>query len=106
MTRRQQQIEAIAAEIIDEGLTTEDAKLINAGDGWTVELCYDDHEYVSGINYTRTEGIKLSPAELAEAIEIADSWEKNVDLYTAAFRSPLTDVMKASGLPFIDRDTE
>lgn len=79
---RQQQIDQIASLISHQivggyefgtglsGLSPEeaaerDAAAINAGDGWTFELSGPlDH-------WIRHEGVRLGPAELAEAVRIA-----------------------------------
>lgn len=67
-TRRQHVIEAVANQIAY--LVPEDAERRNK-EGWTVEVRWQDGEYISATDYTRVEGVILSPTELEQAQRLA-----------------------------------
>lgn len=58
-------IENVAASIAEGIISGDDARRINAGDGFTV-----DHS-PNGQSFVRTEGLQLSDAQLAQAIALA-----------------------------------
>lgn len=67
-TARLQQIDAIACIIAS--LPEMDVDAANNA-GWTVQLRYVDHEYVSDNDYTWTSDIHLTPSELSSALTLA-----------------------------------
>jgi hypothetical protein len=69
----QHAIECIAAAIV-EGMTADEARTINAADGFTVDHGADD----SG-SFIRTKGVTVSAADMEKAIQMAQTgdfpWE-------------------------------
>lgn len=75
--RRQQQIEHIAVDIAEHGVSASEAQAINdSDDGWTIDARYASHEYVSDSDYTRTTDVHLGADELRQALALADHIEE------------------------------
>lgn len=75
MTRREQEIEQVAgiiAETIYEGNRAELQQINEIG--WQFDIRYHDGEYIDDTRWTRVEGVKLSAAELEQAIRLAEGW--------------------------------
>jgi len=88
-TERQQNIEQVAGIIANwqtlgldrsehdpQYTIAGEAADINSAFGWTFDVRYDSHEYVSDNDYTLVEGAKLSAEDLAAAIATAEQWTK------------------------------
>jgi hypothetical protein len=65
----QEVIEQIATAIYN-GMTAEEARKINSGDGFTI-----DHDGNDGGGFSRTENVTVSDANLEAAIKMAESGE-------------------------------
>lgn len=63
-------IESIAAAIYSGEMTAEEARTINANDGFTI-----DHDANDDGSFSRTEGVKLSEENFAKAAKMAESGE-------------------------------
>lgn len=80
------ELEAVAGIIYEhmasgltDGLNWQD---INE-EGWTFEVRYEpqDANYVNDRDFTRVEGLTLSPERLAEAIRLAEEWLRRPPAY-------------------------
>jgi hypothetical protein len=87
-TRTDQLIEQIAGiihERLDWGYATlDEMAAINAGDGWTIDVRYDDGDYTDDNGYTREEGVRLSPADWRRAVALATTPAADLLTYAAA----------------------
>jgi hypothetical protein len=73
MQHRQADIEKVAGIIYESGLSPNTALAVNSMSGWSFDICYSDQEYI-GNDFTRVEGLDLSPGDLTEALRVAAAW--------------------------------
>ena len=66
---RQHLIESVAVKLADGILDADDVRRINTGEGW-------EYDYGNDRNWTRYEGARMSEAEMAEALRLAEEWSK------------------------------
>lgn len=77
-TRQDQVIEQVAGIIYGASLPAEEVASRNQreGEGWTFDVRWTDGEYVSDTDFTRAEEYRLSEADLAAALALADRWDR------------------------------
>lgn len=69
--RDQQRINMVAQIISENGVSPEEARKLNATEGWTYDIRWKHESYLSD-NYTRVEGDILSDTDLEAAIKLAE----------------------------------